>query len=80
MHRLIGIVLLLALGAACSSDRDDPESAEASADAGLIEPQRQALERARAVEADVAEAARAQQEALEKLETMDRSDSGDGRG
>lgn len=80
MHRLIGIVLLLALGTACSADRDEAESAEASADAGLLEPQRQGLERARGVEADVAEAAQAQRKALERLESGDtaRCDDGDG--
>lgn len=80
MHRLIGIVLLVALGTACTAQRDDPESAEAHADAGVLEPQRQALERARAVEGDVAEAAQAQREAMERLESGDRAAGDDSDG
>lgn len=76
MYRLLAASLLLAFAAACTSEPDEP-GADAPADAGLIEPQRQALERARNVEADVAEAAQAQRDALERLESGDESD-GDG--
>ncbi len=59
-------ILLLALAGGCTDDdraadgQADGETGAAESarpDAGLLEPQRQALERARGVEEDVAEAA-----------------------
>jgi hypothetical protein len=58
-------VALLALGlllAGCGDSRTEEETHE---DAGLLEPQRQALEKARGVEDDLAETARRQQQEID---------------
>lgn len=56
---LFGLALVLA---GCS---DRPAQEPEAEDAGLLEPQRQALETARGVEDDLAEAARRQQEEID---------------
>ncbi len=65
----IALVLLLAVGlAACTEaprDRSGNHSDDAS-DAGLFDSQQRALERARAVEDEVLEAARKQREKIEQ--------------
>jgi len=57
---LISVLLALVAATGCSGDSDE------EADAGLIEPQLEAMERAEGVEQDISEAARRQQEVIDE--------------
>ncbi len=60
--RSLSLLLLAALLAACADDDSGDPTPEG---AGVLEPQRQAIERARGVEDDLADAAARQRERIE---------------
>jgi hypothetical protein len=60
--RYLSLLLLAGLLAGCADDDSGDPPPEG---AGLLEPQRQAVERARGVEEDLAEAAERQRERIE---------------